>query len=434
LKNTTKSIGFRSSTILYTSLLTLYLLTFTNSVYANTDAVKVIENNLKNNIRVKGEIAPSISIVERMEQTNVPGLSVAVIHNGKIDWAKGYGISNGTTKVNSTTLFQAGSISDWVKGYGISNGTTKVNNTTLFQAGSISKPIAALAALKLVEQGKLHLDVDVNQYLKDWKVEGDLLTKENPVTLRHLLTHTAGLSVHGFPGYATGSKIPSTTDVLSGKGNTGKVEVNQVPGSSWRYSGGGYTVMQKMVEDVTGLSFSDYADNQVLKPMGMNNSTYQHDLPKALKQRTSAAYDRNGKMYPAIYNDYPEKAAAGLWTTPTDLAIYAIHMQAIMAGKKDGILKKSTVEDMFTKHQRNWGLGPTMSEVNNQIVFGHNGKNLGFTNTFKAFVNKGEGMIVMSNGDNGGSINSAIMTAISKHYEMGTNSPRTIDALNLSFE
>jgi len=388
LKYTIKITGF-----LYSSLISLSLLTFTSAVYANTDAVKVIENNLKSNIRVNGEIDSSTSIVNRMKQLNVPGLSIAVIHNGKIDWAKGYGIANGTRKVDTNTLFQA---------------------------GSISKPVAALAALKLVEQGKLQLDVDVNQYLKDWKVEGDLLTKEKPVTLRQLLTHTGGLSGHGFPGYATGSEIPSTTDVLSGKGNTHEVRVNQVPGSKWRYSGGGYTVMQKIVEDVTGVSFSEYADNQILKPMGMVNSTYQHALPKTLKQRASAAYDRNGKMHPAIYNDYPEKAAAGLWTTPSDLAIYIMHMQAIMAGKKDGIIKKTTVESMFTKHQKNWGLGPAMSEVNNQLVFGHGGKNLGFTNKFKAFVNKGEGMIVMSNGDNGRSINQEIMRSISKHYDMGT--------------
>jgi len=402
LKYTTKTTDF-----LYSSLTSLTLLIFSSAVYANTDAIKVIENNLKSNIKVYGETDSRASIVNRMKQLNVPGLSIAVIHNGKIDWAKGYGIANGTRKVNSKTLFQA---------------------------GSISKPVAALAALKLVEQGKLQLDVDVNQYLKDWKVEGDLLSKENPVTLRHLLTHTGGLSVHGFPGYTTGSAIPSTTDVLSGKGNTDKVEVNQIPGSKWRYSGGGYTVMQKIVEDVTGRSFSKYADNQILKPMGMLNSTYQHVLPKVLKQRASAAYNREGEMYPAIYNDYPEKAAAGLWTTPSDLALYVMHMQGIMAGKKDGIIKKSTVTAMFTMHQEGWGLGPSMSEVENQLMFAHGGKNLGFTNEFKAFVNKGEGMIVMSNGDNAGPINQDIMRAISKHYDMGTHARKTIVPLTLSLD
>ncbi|MFT5815447.1 MAG: CubicO group peptidase (beta-lactamase class C family) [Psychroserpens sp.] len=399
MKYKTKTTDF-----LFSSLVSLTVLIFTSAVYASSEAIEVIENNLKSNIKTNSETESSDSIVNLMKQLNVPGLSIAVIHKGKIDWSKGYGIATGTRKVDSTTLFQA---------------------------GSISKPVAAIAALKLVEKGELDLDVDVNQYLKGWQVKGDLLTKENPVTLRHLLTHTGGISVHGFPGYATGSEIPSTTDVLSGKGNSDKVEVNEAPGSKWRYSGGGYTIMQKIVEDVTGMPFSEYADNQILKPMGMFNSTFQHVLPKKLKQHTSAAYDSNGEMYPAIYNDYPEKAAAGLWTTPSDLAIYAIHMEAIMAGKNDGIVNKSTVTAMFSKHQGNWGLGPAMSEVNNQLVFSHSGKNLGFTNEFKAFVNRGEGMVVMSNGDNARQINQKIMSAISKYYKMGFHSRKSIEPLTL---
>jgi len=380
------------------------LLILSNAVYANAEAVEAIENGIKSTIWVKGEADPSTSIVERMGQSNVPGLSVAVIHNGKIDWAKGYGIANGTTNVVANTLFQA---------------------------GSISKPVAALAALKLVEQGKIDLDIDVNHYLKKWKVAGETLTDENPVTLRHLLTHTGGLTVHGFPGYPTGSKLPSTSDVLNGEGNTDTVEVDTAPGSNWRYSGGGYTVMQKMVEDVTGLPFADYIGNQILKPIGMTNSTYQHELIESFKQRASAAYDNEGDIFPEKYNDYPEKAAAGLWTTPTDLAIYAMHMQAIIAGTINGILKKSTVEAMFTKHQGSWGLGPELSEVNGQLVFGHGGKNLGFTTDFAAFVNKGEGMVVMSNGDSGNAIIPEIMTAISEYYEMGTHPRITIDPITL---
>ena len=382
-------------------------LTFTINATANSNAMKTIELMLKANIFIEGEADPGTSIIKRMEQTHVPGISIAVIHDGKIDWAKGYGIAMGKTKVDTKTLFQA---------------------------ASISKPVAALAAMKLVEQGKLHLDVDINQYLEGWKVEGKLLTDDNPVTLRHLLTHTGGLTVHGFPGYATGTNLHDTSDVLDGKGNTDKVEVDQEPGSSWRYSGGGYTVMQKMVEDVTGLAFSEYIDKQILTPMGMTNSTYQHALPEALKERASAAFDREGKMYPEIYNDYPEKAAAGLWTTPSDLAVYALHMQAIMAGKVDGILKKSTVQTIFTKHTGDWGLGPAMSETGSQLVFGHNGKNLGFTASFKAFINKGEGMIVMSNGDNAGVVIQEIMTAISEYYGMGTDRRMGIDAVTLSLD
>ena len=382
-------------------------LTFTKNVAANSDAVAKIETSLKTNIFVEGEPDSVTSIVKRMDQTQVPGIGIAVIHDGKIDWAKGYGVAKGQTKVDTNTLFQA---------------------------ASISKTIAALAALKLVEQGKLQLDVDVNQYLEGWKVEGKLLTDDKPVTLRHLLTHTGGQTVHGFPGYATGTELPSTSDVLAGKGNTDKVEVDQEPGSAWRYSGGGYTVMQKMVEDVTGLAFSEYIDKQILTPMRMTNSTFHHSLPEALKYRASAAFDAEGKMYPEIYNDYPEKAAAGLWTTPSDLAIYAMHMQAIMAEKMDGILRKSTVKTIFTKQPGDWGLGPALVDVGSELVFEHGGKNLGFTNNFKAFVNKGKGMIVMSNGDNAHVVIQEIMTAISEHYELGTDRRTRIDAVTLSLD
>jgi len=404
VKNAPKRANSLFASLLRRSVLGACVLTFSNAVLANAEAVETIENNVKAIIWVKGEADPSASIVERMEQANVPGLSVAVIHNGKIDWAKGYGIASGETNVDTNTLFQA---------------------------ASISKPVSALAALKLVEQGKLDLDGDVNRYLKEWKVTGESLTEENPVTLRHLLTHTGGVTVRWFPGYATGGVLLNTSDVLNGKGNTAAVEVDVEPGSGWRYSGGGYTVMQKVIEDVTGLPFADYIDDQILKPIGMTSSTYQHELAESLKRRVSAAYDNDGNMFPELYNDYPEKAAAGLWTTPTDLAIYAMHLQSIMAGAGNGILKKSTVEAMFTMHQENWGLGPALGEIDNQLVFRHSGKNLGFTTDFTAFVNKGEGIVVMSNGDNGRAIIPDIMTAISEYYEMGSHSRIRIDPIDV---
>ena len=336
------------------------------------------------------------AIEKRMQELQVPGASVAVIKGGKLVLAQGYGIAN-------------------------TQNNAQVDEQTLFQAGSISKPLAALAALKLVEQGKLSLDKDVNNYLKDWKLTGEERYRKTPVTLRHLLTHTAGLTVHGFPGYARGTKLPSTTEVLQGKGNTGKVQIDKRPGDRWRYSGGGYTVMQKLVEDVTGLPFAEYADANILKPMGMTHSTYQHNLPETLKSHASAAFDRNGKMFDVVYNDYPEKAAAGLWTTPTDILKYVLHMQAILQGKTDGILQKTTVESMFSKHKNGWGLGPHITESSGQLVFGHGGKNLGFTNDFRAFAHKGDGFIIMTNADSGRSLITELAGRISAHYSLGSS-------------
>lgn len=376
----------------------------------------IISANLIKPVVVKGEAAESVSVQQRMKQLNVPGVSVAVVKNGKLAWARVYGAAN-------------------------TQSQRAVNEDTLFQAGSISKPIAALAALKLVDEGKIALDSDVNQYLKGWQVSGEKaqvdILKNNPVTLRHLLTHSGGLTVHGFPGYPTGSDIPSTTDVLNGEGNTDRVLVNMTPGTEFRYSGGGYTIMQKIVEDVTGQSFAEYTDDNILKPMGMNSSTYQHNLPKSLKNRASAAFDNEGKMFEQVYNDYPEKAAAGLWTTASDLAKYVLHMQAIVRGDFDdkeqvGILSKSIVEAMFTKHKADYGLGPQMMDGDGQLLFGHGGKNLGFTNFFKGFVYKGDGVIVMTNGDNGGDLINEILTTVSEFYQLGFDKQTVLESVSLS--
>lgn len=368
-------------------------------------ATETIENNIYKRILVEGESANSVSLLQRMKEENVPGISIAVLKDGQIVWAKGFGSAQSNLKVNEHTLFQA---------------------------GSISKPIGALAALKLVEEGRISLDEDVNKYLNGFQLAGAQLSKEAPVTLRHLLTHTAGLSVHGFPGYPSNSELPSTLEVLKGQGNTDKVEVVMTPGSQWRYSGGGYTVMQLIVEQVTGKTFADYTDENILKPMGMVDSTYQHALPKHLQNNVSAAFNRQGKMHQAIYNDYPEKPAAGLWTTPTDILKYAAHMQAIMQGKSDGILKKETVEAMFTKHLNDWGLGPGLMDVDGELAFGHGGKNLGFTNEFTALVNKGDAFVVMANGDNAGSLNNEIMATLSKFYNVNFSKQTIIKAMPLN--
>lgn len=190
--------------------------------------LNAIENGLLPSILVKGDPIKSFNLIERMEHYKVPGVSIAIVENGTIKWAKGYGIAN-------------------------TNNGSKVDTNTLFQAGSISKPLAALSALKLVENGSIDINEDVNIYLKGWEIPESKFTQVERVTLRRLLTHTAGITVHGFPGYQQTATFPSIIEVLNGNGNTAKIFVDTIPGSIWRYSGGGYTVMEKMVEDVSGL-------------------------------------------------------------------------------------------------------------------------------------------------------------------------------------
>jgi CubicO group peptidase (beta-lactamase class C family) len=371
--------------------------------------ISAIEAGLRPVIQVKGDSLIQYSIVERMEHYKVPGLSIAVVENGKVKWAKGYGIAN-------------------------SDSGTKVDVNTLFQAGSISKPIAALSALKLAENGDIDLDEDVNEYLKDWQIPENDFMKEEKVTLRRLLTHTAGMTVHGFPGYQQNDTFPSNEDVLKGNGNTGAIYVDTVPGSIWRYSGGGYTVMEQVVEDISGFPFEEYMAKYILNPIGMKNSTYEQPLPSGLHSNASAAYDYEGEIIEGLWHNYPEQAAAGLWTTPTDLAKYCIEIQEIISGNIDGVLSKETIEQMITKHKGDWGLGVALKWDHDSLIFQHGGKNAGFTNDMNSFAYQGNAVIIMTNADNGGDLIGEILRSISYYYGWGLAKQRVVEAIELPVE
>ncbi|MDR7130605.1 CubicO group peptidase (beta-lactamase class C family) [Algoriphagus sp. 4150] len=377
---------------------------FTSCNYGAKDSInseiEEIEKSLITTIQIEGVPFEKHTLLDRMDHYNVPGLSIAVIKDRKLHWAKAYGLANDKIEVNTNTLFQA---------------------------GSISKPLAALSVLKLVEDGILDLDEDVNSYLKNWEIPYNDFTKEQKVTLKRLLSHTSGLSGHGFPGYQRDESLPSLIQILNGGGNTPPIILDTIPGSMWRYSGGGYTLMEKIVEDVSGLNFEKVMDDKILKPLGMTKSTYEQPLPEVLALSASAAFDRKGEILDGKWNNYPEQAAAGLWTTPTELAKYCIEIQAILAGKEHGILSKATIEMMLTKSMNNWGLGPSLKGDNDSLMFGHGGKNEGFTTEMIAFAYKGDGVIIMTNADNGRPLINEIVLSISNYYGWKLDSPVMIE-------
>ncbi len=368
-----------------------------------------IENGLIGSIIMKGEDPMTFNILERMEHYNVPGVSIAVVRNGEVRWAKGYGIAN-------------------------TESGSKVNTETLFQAGSISKPVATLATMKLAQENKVDLDTDVNEYLKDWKVPENKFTVKEKVTLRKLMTHSAGMTVHGFPGYSQTDTFPTITQVLEGNGNTDPIRVDTIPGLIWRYSGGGYTVMEKVVEDVTGQPLEDYINTNFFQPLGMTRSTYNQPLTPEFHDNASAAYNSQGQIIEGLWNNYPEQAAAGLWTTPSDLAKYCIELQQIVGGKNEGVLSVDIVNEMLTKHNNDWGLGPGLQWDGDSLRFQHGGKNAGFTNNMVAFAYRGDAVIVMTNADRGGSLISEIIRSISAYYDLGIMKPRIVGVINLETE
>ena len=368
--------------------------------------ITTIENSLIKNILIKGKPIETYNILDRMAYYKVPGVSIAVVENGKLKWAKGYGYANTKTK-------------------------TKIDANTLFQAGSISKPVAALSALKLYQEGLLKLDEDVNTYLKNWSLPENEFTKQNKVTLEKLLFHTARTTVHGFPGYKQSDTFPDIITVLNGEGNTGKITIDTIPGSIWRYSGGGYTIMEKVVEDISGLPLEDYMVKNISQPIGMTNSTYKQPIGDTYKN-INAAYDEGGALIEGLWNNYPEQAAAGLWTTPSDLAKYCIEIQDIIKGNKDGVLSQATTKKMLAKYKNDWGLGPSLQFEGDSLVFGHGGKNASFTNNMKAYANLGHALIVMTNADNGGKLIREIQNAIYKYYNWPISKPNVIELLDLT--
>lgn len=356
------------------------------------ERIQRVENGLLPAVLIKGQ-ATGMKLAERMAHYKVPGLSVAVINDGKIEWARGYGVVE-------------------------KDGSQPITPATLFLAGSISKPVAALAALRLVEQGKLSLDEDVNLKLKTWRVPENEFTKEQKVTLRRLLSHSAGLTVHGFPGYAVDAPLPTLVQVFNGEkpANTGAIRVDIVPGSRWRYSGGGYTVMQQLVMDVTGKPFPEVTRELVLAPAGMRQSTYENPLPKAREVEAATAHLANGEKVKGRWHTYPEMAAAGLWTTASDLARYAIEVQRSLAGQSK-IISREMAQQMVTVQMGSSGLGPALENPGKASArFGHGGVDEGFEASLIAYCRGGQGAVVMMNANRALPLADELIRAVAKEY------------------
>ena len=362
-------------------------------------------------IVIKGRPVPRASLAERMEAYSVPGVSVAVIRDFKIEWAKGYGVQDKETG-------------------------SPVTPETVFQAASISKTVAAAAALACAEQGLLDLDEDINLKLKSWRVPENEFTAENKVTLRRILSHTAGLTVHGFPGYAAGKEVPTVIQVLDGEkpANTKPIRVDIEPGSRWRYSGGGYTVMQHLLTDVVGRPFPEILREMVLEPAGMIHSTYEQPLPEDRAGEAAHAHLRNGSAIKGRWHTYPEMAAAGLWTTPSDLCRFALAIMEAYQGRSDSPLSRETVRDMLTEIDGRYGMGFSVRQDGGSLRFSHGGSNAGYKCFLVAWADSGEGAAVMTNGDLGASLFTELLASLAGEYGWEAFRPAEKEVIPLTGE
>ncbi len=339
--------------------------------------IKEVENNLRGWVQIEGD-TNGWTLKDRMGKYNIRGLSIAVIRNYKIEWARGYGIMDTATKAPVTT-------------------------ETLFQAGSISKSLNAVGVLKLAQDKKIDPFVDINNYLKTWKFPYDTVSKGKKITIANLLSHTAGLSIHGFPGYDRNDTIPSITDILDGKppANTKAVRSEFEPGLRYQYSGGGTTISQLILTDITGQHYDTYMMNEVLAPLGMTMSSYTQPPSKDKEKFLAAAYYEDGKEVQGKYHVYPEQAAAGLWTNPTDIAKYIIETQLSLQGKSNKVLSQEVTMLRLTPYiDSNAALGVFIETKGGQKYFGHNGQDEGFVSSYKGSLENGNGVVVMVNSNN----------------------------------
>jgi CubicO group peptidase (beta-lactamase class C family) len=347
-----------------------------------------MERSVSPLVVIHGEQHPPVSLAERMSQLNIKAVSIAVVRDRKLDWARAYGFADKERNIAATP-------------------------DTLFQAGSISKPITALAALQRVNAGTLDLDRNVNDYLKTWQLPDNEFTVVHKVTVRNILNHSAGLTVWGFPGYSRDTKMPSTVEVLDGKGNTPAIRVWKQPDLSWRYSGGGYTILQLLLSDQSGTPFPILMRDSVLKPLQMNHSTYEQPLPAARRAMAASGYDRSGKKVEGDWHVYPEMAAAGLWTTPRDLAKYVIAIQNANLGTTR-LLSPQLVHAMLTPGMNDHGLGPVITS--DGLRFGHGGADDGFQAEVTGFLDGRGGVVVMANSDNGGRLAQELILTLGNIY------------------
>jgi CubicO group peptidase (beta-lactamase class C family) len=362
-------------------------------VRAPDPRIDEVEQGLLPSVLIAG--APSWPLEQRMARYNVPGVSIAVFEDSRIVWSRAYGLLD-------------------------ADFGDPVTPDPLFQAASITKPVAAVVAMRLVQEGRLDLDADVNEYLRSWRVPENEFTRTEKVTARRLLSHQAGLTVGGFRGYAPDVAVPTILQVLDGSppANSPPIRVDREPGSGYRYSGGGYTVLQLLIEEITGRPLAELADELVFEPLQMTSSTLRKPLPETLSARISAGHTSDGASMPGHRFLKGGSACCGLWTTPSDLARFAIGLQQALRGDSKLLLDADTAREMLVPPgSGDVGLGLFLEAHGDTSYFRHSGGNPGFSCLLVAARDGDYGAAVMTNGDNGSGLIGEIVRAIAAAYD-----------------
>lgn len=336
--------------------------------------IKEVENNLLPGIQFADSTIMHYNISDRMKSYIVPSVSIAVINHGKIAWAKAYGLADVKLKRKATT-------------------------NTLYQAASISKSVNAVSIMRLVKENKVDLDTSISSYLKTWQLPVNDYNRGRKITLRKLLSHTAGISVAGFNSYKRDSPQPTLDQILNGHppANSEPIKPITYPDSGFRYSGGGTVISRKIMEDITGKGYIEILNNTVLQPLKMTRSTYDQPLPSTWAD-VASGYHQDGREVEGKYLLNPELAPDGLWTTPTDLAKLIITLQESLSGKSN-FLDSIAVKELFRKVTGDVAPGFFIYTKGKDTYFQHAGSNFGYKSNYFGSLHKGNGVVVMINSD-----------------------------------
>ncbi|WP_296945632.1 serine hydrolase [uncultured Massilia sp.] len=362
------------------------------------DPATRIAGGLRQRIAIEGEPVPTFDIQDRLRRYHVASVSIAVIRRGKIDWAGVHAVP----------------------------AAGPVDTGTLYQAASISKGLTGVLAQRLARAGTLQLDTPVDACLAPWRLPAGRQDAAHPVTLRRLLDHTAGVTVSGFPGYPAAGPVASVTQILDGAppSLTPAVEVRTVPGSAYAYSGGGYTVAQVALEHCAHAPFARLMQDEVLQPLGMRRSTFAQPLPAGEGNRARGHY-ADGSEVEGGARIYPELAAAGLWTTASDLARFAIGIRQAWQGASD-FLTRDEASQFLRPGLDNYAQGVFVVGEGEHKRFMHSGGNAGFKSTYAMYLQEGDGVVVLTDGDNGSYLGGEIVKAVAAAYGWPDFKPRGV--------
>jgi CubicO group peptidase (beta-lactamase class C family) len=358
------------------------------------ERIAATENGLLPRTPVEGD-HKTWTLKERMTAYAVPGVSIAVIKDGKIDWSRGYGLCQSD---------DPGSL---------------VSQNTLFQAASMSKPVCATAALQLVGEGRVDLDLPINAFLSTWSLPASDELDQSPVTLRQILSHTAGLNVHGFEGFEQGAVLPTVYEILDGiaPARTPAVRITYAPGSRYQYSGGGTTIAQLLVMEQRGVDFDTAVQENIFRKLGMTQATFSQPLPATLMPMAAAGHRAGPAVLSGRWRNLPQLGAGGLWVTPTDYARFLIGLRRAWKGGENPILPQDIALDMMRRQGPGpFGLGPRIFGGGNSLRFEHGGSQQGYQCESVCYLESGDGAVVMTNSDLGSPLAFEILNAIASVY------------------